>query len=331
MTFRSTLLATAALAVVGAASAQADALPQCEKGDMCICTGSPTGNYQIAGEAIAKQLGGLQSHTKFVNTNGSLDNLNLVAGGQCSVGISQSDVYDMWSTEAPNANNVAVMQDLYTEYFHILCPASAGIEDLDGLASKHATLIIGPPGSGTAETWRSLRAVDEKKYGNTNIDVSGDPVDAGSIQTVKASSGKSHPVCMEWISGLNSTAMQNANARSWDPATGKPVLTLISVNDKRMLALPGRDGPRYTVQSIRPAAPAAPSAPDKQGRPGFYDHLINNGGLFSGASVDVLAVPAQIVISKPFKAAMDRAHFSALSTAVDDASGALRKQMSPGL
>lgn len=327
MTLRNTLLATAALALIGAAAAHADPLPQCEKGDMCICTGSPTGNYQKAGEAIAKQFGdGLQAHTKFISTNGSLDNLNYVAGGQCSVGITQSDVYDLWRTEAPNATNVAVAQDLYTEYFHVLCPASAGIEDLDGLASKHATLIIGPPGSGTAETWRSLRSVDEKKYGNTNIDVSGDPVDAGSIQAVKASNGKAHPVCVEWISGLNSNAMQNANARSWDPATGKPMLTLISVNDKRMLALPGRDGPRYTVQTISPAKPVPTDH-----KPGFYDHLINNGGLFSSASVDVLAVPAQFIINKAFKAGMDRAHYSALSTAVDDASGALRKEMSPGL
>lgn len=328
MTFRQTLLAAAGLGfAMGASAAHADPLPQCDKGDMCICTGSPTGNYQKAGEAIAKQLGGgLQAHTKFINTNGSLDNLNLVAGGQCSVGVTQSDVYDMWRTEAPNANNVTVMQDLYTEYFHVLCPANAGIADLDGLANKHATLIIGPPGSGTAETWRSLRAVDEKKYGNTNIDVSSDPVDAGSIQAVKASSGKSHPVCMEWISGLNSTAMQNANARSWDPATGKPVLALISVNDKRMLALPGRDGPRYTVQAIYPAGPV----PDKH-KPGFYDHLINNGGLFSNSSVDVLAVPAQLVMNKAFKEGMSRTHFSELSTAVDDASGALRKEMSPGL
>lgn len=304
--------------------AHAQAPAQCDKGDMCVCTGSPTGNYQKAGEAIAKQLGaGLQAHTKFINTNGSLDNLNYVAGGQCSIGLAQSNVYDQWRTEAPTANNVLPVQDVYSEYVHILCPASADVEDLDGLAKQHATLIIGPPGSGTAETWRSLRQVDEKKYGNTNIDVSGDPADAGSVQAVKASNGKAHPVCMLWISGLNSTAMQNANDRSWDPATSKPKLQLISVNDKRMAKLPGREGPQYTVKEISPLK-------GSEGKPGFYDHLINNGGLFSSASVDVLSVQAEIVINKDFKAGLSRDRYNQLSTAIDDASGGLRKEMSPG-
>lgn len=304
--------------------AYADEPPVCTKGDMCFCTGSPTGNYQKAAEAITKQLSqGLRSHTRFINTNGSLDNLNYVAGGQCSIGITQSDVYDLWRTEAPNANDVLPVQDLYTEYVHILCPASAKIDDLNDLAEKRATLIIGPPGSGTAETWRSLRQVDEKKYGNATIDVSSDPADAGSVQAVKASSGKPRPVCMLWISGLNSTAMQNANARSLDPATGKPTLQLISVNDKRMAKLPGKDGPRYTVKQIKPQRGTA-------GKPGFYDQLINNGGIFSGADIDVLAVPAALVMNKSFKAALSRDHYNQLSTAIDDASGGLRKEMSPG-
>lgn len=317
----------AALVTLAAANpALAETPAVCPPGEMCVCTGSPTGNYQVAGEAIAKHLGAdnpVKVH--FVNTNGSLDNLNMVARGQCSAGITQSDVFDLWRTEAPDANKVEVLADLYTEYFHILCPTSAGISNLSDLASKHATLIIGPPGSGTAETWRSARSVDEKKYGNANVDVSSDPIDAGSIQAVKASRGKAHPVCMEWISGLNSTAMQNANDRSWDPATGKPVLTLISVDDKRIAALPGRDGPRYTIRTIYPAAP------DKDKKtPGFYNNLINNGGVFSSSSVDVLSVPAQFIINKDFKAAMPRKSFGVLTTAIDDASGGLRKVMSPG-
>ena len=311
-------------AVLWAPLAYADGPSQCSKGDMCFCTGSPTGNYQKAAEAIARHLSqGLQAHTRFVNTNGSLDNLNYIASGQCSIGITQSDVFDMWRTEAPNANDVLAVQNLYTEYVHILCPARAKIDDLNGLAEKRATLIIGPPGSGTAETWRSLRQVDEKKYGNANIDVSSDPADAGSVQAVKASSGKPQPVCMLWISGLNSTAMQNANARSLDPASGKPTLQLISVNDKRMTKLPGQDGPRYTVQQIKPQRGTA-------GKPGFYDQLINNGGLFSGADIDVLAVPAALVMNKSFKAALSRDHYNQLATAIDDASGGLRKEMSPG-
>ena len=112
------------LALSGVRPAYADGPPICAKGDMCFCTGSPTGNYQKAAESIAKQLSqGLRARTRFINTNGSLDNLNYVAGGQCSVGITQSDVYDLWRTESSNANDVLPVQDLYTEYVHILCPA----------------------------------------------------------------------------------------------------------------------------------------------------------------------------------------------------------------
>lgn len=323
--FKRMMLGTAAvLAIMSASAAYAQETNQCNQGDLCFCTGSPTGNYQKAGEAITHQLSpSLQKRVKFVKTNGSLDNLNLVASGQCSAGITQSDVYDLWRTEAPNAANVAVMQDLYTEYVHVLCPASAKISNLEDLAGKHATMIIGPPGSGTAETWRSLRQVDEKKYGNANIDVSSEPADAGSVQTVKASGTRARPTCMLWISGLNSIAMQNANARSLDPATGKPTLQLISVDDKRMAKLPGREGPRYSVKNVRPKTGAA-------GKAGFYDHLINNGGVFSSDDIDVLAVPAQFILSSQFKASLSREHYSQLSTAVDDASGGLRKEMSPG-
>ena len=66
------------------------------------------------------------------------------------------------------------------------------------------------------------------------------------------------------------------------------------------------------------------------GKPGFYDQLINNGGMFSGADIDVLAVPAELVMNKSFKAELSRDHYNQLSTAIDDASGGLRKEMSPG-
>lgn len=309
-----TLIALAAVAAVFSA------LPAHAAEEFTICTGGKTGNYQKAGEVLAKQFG---KPVRFVNTNGSLDNLNLVAKGTCDAGFAQADVYDMWRTESSDANNVTPVQDLYTEYTHILCPAKSGIENMDDLAKAKATLIIGPNGSGTAETWRSLRQVDEKKYGNANIDVSTDPVDAGSIQAVKASNGKPRPVCMLWISGLNSTAMQNANGRSWDAATSSPTMQLISVNDKRMRNLPGREGPRYTVQEVTPQKGSA-------GKPGFYDKLINNGGIFSGSSVDVLAVKAGFFLNTAYKTTMNRDQYNQLLTAVDDASGGLRKDMSPG-
>src|SRR5271166_4848458 len=57
---------TLILATAAAPSAHSQGTPpQCEKGEMCICTGSPAGNYQKAGEAIVKQLGsGLGSRSR---------------------------------------------------------------------------------------------------------------------------------------------------------------------------------------------------------------------------------------------------------------------------
>jgi TRAP-type uncharacterized transport system substrate-binding protein len=319
------LLLAAALAFGGIGAARADDPPKCDAGKLCICTGSPIGNYQAAGERIGEQLKGGTLHGRLITTNGSLDNLNNAAAGICTGAIAQSDVYEQWKTESSGANNIVPVQDLYTEYVHILCPASAEINNLDGLAKRKATLIIGPPGSGTAETWRSLRQVDTKKYGNENIDVSGEPADSGSVQLVKASNNKQHPVCMLWISGLNSQAMQNANDRSVDPGTGKPTMQLISVDDERMEKLSGSDGPRYTVQMIKPhdGNPA-------QKTPGFYNHLINNSGWFSSAGIKVLAVKSVFFLNKDFKNKIPRNEYNQLATAIDDASGSLRKQMSPG-
>jgi TRAP-type uncharacterized transport system substrate-binding protein len=312
----------ACLSIMPSAHAQDNQTPQeCQQGDLCICTGSPVGDYQKAGVEIAKQLGGaLGQKVKFINTNGSGDNLNMVAEGkQCQVGLAQSDVYDLWRTEARNGANVAVVQPLYTEYAHILCPSVAEIDNLNGMAKKHATLIIGPSGSGTALTWRSLRDVDGKKYGTDNINVSPDPADSSSVTEVKASTA-THPVCLLWISGLNSTPMQNANMKSVNPANGKPMLQLISVDDERMLKLPGFDGPRYTAQEVSP-------------QKNFYDHLINNGGFFTSAGVTVLSVKALLIMNTQFKDQLSntkRAVYNRFTTAVDDASGVLSRQMSPG-
>src|SRR5208283_2260194 len=68
---------TLILAIAAAPSARAQGTPpQCEKGEMCICTGSPAGNYQKAVEAFVKHLRSvLQGHTRFVNNNASLETL----------------------------------------------------------------------------------------------------------------------------------------------------------------------------------------------------------------------------------------------------------------
>lgn len=311
----------ASFSFVATARAQDTASQQCHDGDVCICTGSPNGDYQKAGEEISKQLGGnLNGHrVVLITTHGSGDNLNFVATGKrCQMGLAQSDVFALWKTDATNSSGVATVQPLYTEYTHILCPAVAKIDNLAGLSQKHATLIIGPPGSGTEITWRSLRDVDAK-YDTKTINVSPEPVDSSSIQEVKTSTA-TRPVCVLWIAGLNSIPMQNANLKSVNPENGEPLLQLISVDDKRMLRLPGLDGPRYAVKEISP-------------KKNYYDHLINNGGFFSSASVDVLTIPALLIINKSFKDDLSnnqRSVWNRLTDAVGDAAGVLTHQMSPG-
>ena len=160
-----------------------------------FCTGSKSGNYHFAAETIAAHLGRAvfpQGGT-FVASEGSLSNLRKLAANDCDVAFTQADVLQQYLLDHPGEAGISPFKTLYSEYVQVLCPAAAGWSSIQDLGKHQATLIVGPDGSGTAETWRTLRRVNDKLYGG--ISLNPDPPDIGSALS---SSGASSSAPTSW-------------------------------------------------------------------------------------------------------------------------------------
>jgi TRAP-type uncharacterized transport system substrate-binding protein len=284
-----------------------------------ICTGGMAGNYFFAGKEIAARMGGIFKPV-IINTSGSLDNLRRMAKGECDLSFTQGDVSNQFVIENPAQRDaMEIFHIAYTEYTHLLCPVASGWTSITefGEAKGSRKLIVGPDGSGTAETWRILRAASPEKYDTIQrVPV---PADYSSAHAVAINKD----MCMLWVSGLNSNDMISTNALSIKTVNGVPSLSLASFDDRAMLKIKGNDGsPLYTVKTVSPIAPM-------KNVPGMYDNLINNSGWFSSASIKMLAIPANIMIRVDFKKAMDRGMLTRIQTAIDDAQPTIWSRVDP--
>jgi TRAP-type uncharacterized transport system substrate-binding protein len=286
-----------------------------------ICTGSETGNYHWAATQIRSRLSSdLFQQVVLVPTSGSLMNLRKLSQNECDMGFSQSDVVGQYIVENPaSRDNLAVFKIIYEEYVHILCPVASGWTSLSDIADAKGRrrLIVGAEGSGTAETWRIMRSVNDTKY--AGIERDNQPADIASANTVM----DSKDTCMLWVSGLNSSDMIAANQLSVRTSNGKPALRLITIDDDAMLRIKGPDGsPLYIKKTIQPHGA-------QNGRPALYDHLINNAGFFSGASIDVLTVPADLMIRTDYREAIGRAKAGRVIQAIVDAQPTIWNRVNP--
>ncbi len=292
-----------------------------------VCTGSSTGNYTAAAKEIFSRVAGRVGEVRFVTNDengGSLDNLRKLSAGQCDFAFAQSDVYDTYRSENPSTlNSLPVYRKIYTEFAHILCPSATGWSSLDDLAKAkkngaRVRLIVGPDGSGSAETWRTIRRADPA--GLDGIERVADPVNIEAVSTIK----DRKDTCMLWVSGLNSPNMELANRRSVNTRDGKPAFRLISIDDKRIYALKDPNGePIYTAETIESKA--------KNGRPGIYNNLLaDTGWLSTNKAVEVPTVEALLVTRQDLKQKMPRDVSTSLDQAVEDASSTIWATMSPG-
>lgn len=304
-----------ALALPGVAKAQPNTSV------LRFCTGSETGNYHWAATQIISRIG----HDVFqkfipVTTNGSLMNLRKLTNNDCDIGFAQADVNGQYIIENPaSRDTLAMLKIVYDEYVHILCPVRSGWASLSEIAAAKGQrrLIIGAEGSGTAETWRIMRSVNDAKYGA--IERVNDPVDINSASAVM----DSKDTCMLWVSGLNSSDMIATNGLSVRTSSGQPALRLVTIDDSAMTQIKGPDGsPLYKNKVIKPLAAEA-------GRPALYDHLINNGGFFSGASINVLTISANLMIRTDYRDAVGRPKIGRVIQAIVDAQPTIWNRVNP--
>ncbi|MCT7377048.1 TAXI family TRAP transporter solute-binding subunit [Chelativorans salis] len=88
-----------------------------------------------------------------VSSNGSVANVNAIAGGSLESGFSQSDVATwahagtgIWEDREP-VEKLRAIANLYPETIHLVASAQSGIDSVDDLAGKQVSLD--EPGSGT--------------------------------------------------------------------------------------------------------------------------------------------------------------------------------------
>ncbi|MCK0168398.1 TAXI family TRAP transporter solute-binding subunit [Jannaschia sp. S6380] len=153
----------AAALALGAGTAMAQA-PQFFR----IATGGTSGTYFPIGGLIANAIsnppgsrpceeGGACGAPGLIATamsaNGSVANVNGIAGGTIESGFSQSDVAywahtgtGIWEDQEP-VEKLRAIANLYPESIHLVASADAGIEGIGDLAGKRVSLD--EPGSGT--------------------------------------------------------------------------------------------------------------------------------------------------------------------------------------
>ncbi len=172
--------AGAAMIVVGSAAAAQD--PQFFR----IGTGGTSGTYYPIGGLIANAIsnppgsrpceeGGSCGYPGLIasalSANGSVANINAIAGGTLESGFSQSDVATWAQTgtgiwEGREAvEKLRVIANLYPETIHLVASASSGITSVSDLKGKKVSLD--EPGSGTLVDARIILGA----YGLTEDDI----------------------------------------------------------------------------------------------------------------------------------------------------------------
>jgi hypothetical protein len=155
----------AAALAVGAAGAQAQQFFR-------IGTGGTAGTYYPVGGMIANAV---SQPGKIVVTaqasNGSVANVNGIAGGAMESGFSQSDVAT-WAQKGtgifegkPNVPGLRLIANLYPESVHVVVRKDAGVKSVADLKGKRVALD--EPGSGTLVNARAILAA----YGLKEADI----------------------------------------------------------------------------------------------------------------------------------------------------------------
>lgn len=172
-----------------------------QKPTMKLCSGPDGGNYQRAAQEIVNQGKDRIAYT-IIDSKGSVDNLDKLAGGECDAAPVQNDAFRVYKQKyQKDAGSLERAGPLYREYVHLICNRKNDISRVIDLRKGKVTVAIGPSGSGSSTTWDSFVLAD-KGYEKTPTS----PL-AGLRALEKVKIGDEIG-CMLWTSALNSTFMK---------------------------------------------------------------------------------------------------------------------------
>lgn len=121
--------------------------------DIVIATGSKSGNYYQVGKELNKTW--YKGQAKVINTQGSVENLLLLAEKKVDVAITQADALDFLdifyeSRGKTSEDFVKIVSELYTETLHIVVAKNSKIKTMNDLNGK--IMVSGGKRSGSSVT-----------------------------------------------------------------------------------------------------------------------------------------------------------------------------------
>ncbi|MBN8510218.1 MAG: TAXI family TRAP transporter solute-binding subunit [Burkholderiales bacterium] len=198
-----------------------------------IGTGGTAGTYYPVGGMIANavsQPGKIAATAQ--SSNGSLANVNAIAGGQMESGFSQADVAT-WAYKGtgvfegkPNVPGLRLIANLYPESVHVVVKKGSGIKTVADLKGKRVALD--EPGSGTLINARAILAA----YGLKESDLkpeyikpnqAGDKLKDGALDAFFFTGGAPAGAIAELASagtGIDILAIEGAPAEALKKSSG---------------------------------------------------------------------------------------------------------------
>jgi uncharacterized protein len=145
------------------------ALAGCHAGEpaeperLVIAAGDPQNVYRLLGDALAEAARqGWSAQVEVLDSNGSEQNLELVASGQADVGFANLDsATSAVSGELPSGHALPLyaLARLYDDYLQVVTLAEGDINELGDLQDRR--VATGAPGSGTASAANRVLDVAE--------------------------------------------------------------------------------------------------------------------------------------------------------------------------
>lgn len=268
--------------IVGLCLLIASAASWAEDVKLKLCTGSSGGNYYASGEEIERQVARQNVEVELIETDGSMDNMQRMAKGECDAGFTQIDAYLHYQALNQDARlKVEWPRHLYEEYLHFVCRRDIGIESVEQLRQRTESysLVAGPAGSGSSVTWDSITRLNPD-YLDVETQNAEHDLALKSVIDGKAS-------CLMIVSGLSSNYL-NLMDESGEQ------LRLISIDDKAFLEAKHFGKPIYDIRDIPKDTYRNLQAP-------------------SGKPVETLVVKAVMLISRAWAGN----HASALDTLIE--------------
>lgn len=196
-----------------------------------------TGSYYKAG---SKLMMGLKQSVN-ADTDGSWDNMDLLAKGIINSAWVQADVYNLWLSKKP-AYKSSLLASHTGRLEHIQLVMREGMDE-DDLQSEKAKIYVGSPASGGAGSWRNMCLL-ESGYAKASVET-GTYKATSSIALSKLKSGEFDAVILTSHIDVKDSFVAKVNADK--------SIHFANVDDRNLnndIKIGGKDTPIYEFVTV---------------------------------------------------------------------------------